>query len=67
MPVESSGKHDQMLKNSGRKVCYAKRDAYFECLDNNGKNIIIEKTYSFRVVNKRKLFLTLDFHVTHDN
>ena len=30
------GKHVEMSRNSSRKVCWEKRDAYFACLDKNG-------------------------------
>ena len=29
-------KHADMAKNSKRKDCWGKRDAYFACLDKNG-------------------------------
>lgn len=29
------GKHVEMSRNSSRKVCWEKRDAYFACLDKN--------------------------------
>ena len=31
------GKHREMVVLNKRKVCWAKRDAYFACLDKNGE------------------------------
>ena len=53
------GKHSEMVVLNKRKVCWANRDAFFACMDNNGKRFRAMSPYIFHQFNKFTVFYTL--------
>ena len=43
---DAEKKHSAMVKGTGRKVCWAKRDLYFDCLENNSKSKTLQQRNS---------------------
>ena len=58
------GKHSEMVVLNKRKVCWANRDAFFACMDNNGKRFRAMSPYIFHQFNKFTVFYTLSLEKT---